>query len=124
LVWALSALDQHDEAIAASTDALAMSGRSPRILAELASIHSRRGQLDAVRGILAELEGRASKSLVEQTVLGSVHACLGEMAEARRLVAFGIEQHEIWWQFAKSAARAPFRADAEGAGMLRTYGFA
>jgi hypothetical protein len=42
-------------------------------------------------------------------VLGSVHACLGEMAEARRLVALGIEQHEIWWQFAKAPAWAPFR---------------
>ena len=51
-------------------------------------------------------------------MLGSVHACLGEMTEARRLVALGIEQHEIWWQFAKSAAWAPFRADAEGAAML------
>ena len=61
--------------------------------------------------------------LVEHTVLGSVHACLGEMTEARRLVALGIEQHEIWWQFAKSAAWAPFRADAEGAAMLGRYGF-
>ena len=89
-------------------------GRHPRILAELASIHSRRGELDAVRGILTELEDRATKSFVEHTALGSVHACLGEMAEARRLVALGIEQHEIWWQFAKAPAWAPFRADAEG----------
>jgi ATP/maltotriose-dependent transcriptional regulator MalT len=80
--------------------------------------------LDAVRGILAELEDRASTSYVELTVLGSVRACLGEMAEARRLVALGIEQHEIWWQFAKSAAWAPFRADAEGAAMLGKLGFA
>jgi tetratricopeptide (TPR) repeat protein len=124
LVWVLSALDRMDEAIAATTDALAMSGRHPRILAELASIHARRGELDAVRGILAELEDRASKSYVEHTVLGCVRACLGEMADARRLVALGIEQHEIWWQFAKSPAWAPFRADAEGAAMLGKYGFA
>jgi hypothetical protein len=79
----------------------------------VASIHARRGERDAVRAILTELEERAATSFVEQSVLGSVHACLGEMAEARRLVALGIEQHEIWWQFAKSAAWAPFRADAE-----------
>jgi hypothetical protein len=30
------------------------------------------------------------------TVLGSVHACLGEMTEVRRLVTRGIEQHEMW----------------------------
>jgi hypothetical protein len=124
MVWVLSALGRMDEAMGAATDALAMSGRHPRILAELASIHSRRGELDAVRGILAELEDRASTSYVELTVLGSVRACLGEMAEARRLVALGIEQHEIWWQFAKSPAWAPFHADAEGRTMLGTYGFA
>lgn len=67
---------------------------------------------------------RATKSFVEQSALGGVHACLGEMAEARRLVALGIVQHEMWWQFAKAAAWAPFLADAEGAAMLRTYGFA
>src|SRR5687768_753447 len=82
MVWVLSALGRNDEAIAATTDALAMSGRHPRVLAELAAIHARRGELDAVRGILAELEDRASKSYVEQTVLGSVRACLGEMTEA------------------------------------------
>ena len=123
LVWVLSALDRYDEAIAAAMDALAMSGRHPRILAELASIHARRGEPDAARGILAELEGRATKSFVEHTVVGSVHACLGEMAEARRLVALGIEQHEVWWQFAKSPAWTPFRADAEGLAMLRQHGF-
>ena len=80
--------------------------------------------VEPVRGILAELHERAAKGFVEHTVLGAVHACLGEMAEARRLVALGIEQHEMWWQFANSPAWAPFRADAEGAGMLRRYGFA
>jgi ATP/maltotriose-dependent transcriptional regulator MalT len=101
-----------------------MSGRSPRVLAELAAIHARRGDRDAARAILTELEQRATNSFVEHSVLGSIHACLGEMAEARRLVALGVEQHEIWWQFAKSAAWAPFRADAEGAAMLGKLGFA
>jgi serine/threonine-protein kinase len=124
LAWVLSSLDRSDEAIAAATDALAMSGRNPRVLAELASIHARRGERDAVRAILAELEQRAKASFVEHSVLGSIRACLGEMAEAKRLVAIGVEQHEIWWQFAKSAAWAPFRADAEGAAMLGKLGFA
>jgi tetratricopeptide (TPR) repeat protein len=124
LVWVLSLLGRDDEAIAAATDALAMSGRGPRVLAEVAAIHARRGNRDAARAILTELEQRATSSFVEHSVLGSIHACLGEMAESRRLVALGIEQHEIWWQFAKSAAWAPFRADAEGAAMLGKLGFA
>jgi len=57
-------------------------------------------------------------------VLASVHACLGEMPEARRLLALGIEQHEMWWQFSSSPAWAAFRADAEGKAMLARYGFA
>ena len=101
-----------------------MSGRHPPVLAELASIHARRGERDALCGILSELEERATKSFVEHSVLGSVHACLGETGEARRLVALGIEQHEVWWPFAISPAWAPFRADAEGAATLRRYGFA
>ena len=48
----------------------------------------------------------------------------GEMAEARRLVALGIEQHEVWRQFAKSPAWAAFRDDAQGTAMLGRYGFA
>jgi serine/threonine-protein kinase len=124
MVWVLSALGRDDEAIAAANDALAMSGRHPRILSELAAIRARRGERDAVRGILGELKERASKSFVEHTVLGAVYACLGEMPEARRHTALGIGQHEMWWQFAKSPAWAAFRADAEGTAMLRRYGFA
>jgi Flp pilus assembly protein TadD len=124
MVWVLSALRRDDQATSAANEALAMAGRHPRILSELAAIHARRGERNAVRGILAELTQRATTSFVEHTALGAVHACLGEMPEARRLVALGIEQHEMWWQFAKSPGWAPFRADAEGAAMLRRYGFA
>jgi len=45
-------------------------------------------------------------------------------SEARRLLALGIEQHEMWWQFSSSPAWAAFRADAEGKAMLARYGFA
>jgi len=124
MVWTLSALGRDDEAIAAANEALAMSGRSPRILSELAAIHARRGERGVVRGILDELRERASKGFVEHTVIGAVHACLGEMTEARRLTALGIEQHEMWWQFSNAPAWAAFRADAEGTAMLRKYGFA
>ena len=124
LLWVLSALGRDDEAIAAANDALAMSGRSPRVLSELAAIHWRRGEPDLVRGILIELTERATTGFVEQSVLGAVHACLGEMAEARRLVALGIEQHEMWWQFSNAPAWTAFRMDAEGLAMFRKTGFA
>jgi hypothetical protein len=56
-------------------------------------------------------------------VLGAVCASAGLLAEARALVARGIAEHEVFWQFAKSPAWAPFRADAEGAAMLHALAF-
>lgn len=123
LVWSLAVIGKDDEAIAAATEALLMSGRHPRILADVAAIHARRGDTRAALEILEELRGRAATGFVERSVLGSVAASSGLMAEARSLVARGIAEHEVFWQFAKSPAWAPFLADSEGAAMLHTLGF-
>ena len=101
-----------------------MSGRNPRILAEVAAMHARRREWDAAGRILAELRERAATGYIELSLLGSVHAALGHMDDARALVSRGIEEHEPWWQFSASPAWAAFRADAEGAAMLRRQGFA
>jgi Flp pilus assembly protein TadD len=123
LVWSLAALGKDDEAITAATEALLMSGRHPRILADVAAIHARRGATRAALEILDELRGRAATGFVERAVLGTVAASSGLMAEARTLVARAIAEHETFWHFAKSPAWAPFRADPEGAAMLHTIGF-
>jgi len=123
LVWTLAAIGKDDEAIAAATDALLMSGRHPRILADVAAIHARRGETGAALEIFEELRGRIAAGFVEHSVLGAVAASSGLMAEARALVARGIAEHEVFWQFAKSPAWAPFRADAQGAAMLHARSF-
>ena len=123
LVWTLAVIGKDDEAITAATEALLMSGRHPRILADVAAIHARRGETRAALEILEELRGRAAAGFVEHSVLGAVAASSGLMAEARALVARGIAEHEVFWQFAKSPAWAPFRADSEGAAMLHALGF-
>jgi len=122
-VWTLAVIGKDDEAITAATEALLMSGRHPRILADVAAIHARRGETRAALEILEELRGRAAAGFVEHSVLGAVAASSGLMAEARALVARGIAEHEVFWQFAKSPAWAPFRADSEGAAMLHALGF-
>jgi len=124
LVWTLSGVGRDEEALTAAQETLPMSGRSPRILAEMAAIHWRRGEENAVRTIVEELNSRATTGYVEWSVRGSAAAALGSIAEARTLVARGIAEHEVWWQFAKSPAWAPFRADPEGAAMLHAIGFA
>ncbi|HXF25035.1 MAG TPA: protein kinase [Gemmatimonadaceae bacterium] len=123
LVWTLAVIGKDDEAIAAATDALLMSGRHPRILADVAAIHARRGETRAALEILEELRSRSASGFVEHSVLGAVAASSGLMTEARALVARGIAEHEVFWQFAKSPAWAPFRADAEGAAMLHAHSF-
>jgi len=124
LVWTLAMLGRDEEALAAAEETLPMSGRNPRVLAEMAAIHARRGERAAAKRILAELEERAKSGYVELSVLGAVHATLGDMDEARALVARGIAEHEVGWQFASSPGWAAFRADPEGLAMLRKLDFA
>jgi tetratricopeptide (TPR) repeat protein len=122
LVWTLSMLGRDDEALAVAEETLPMSGRNPRLLAEMAAIHARREEPGAVQAILDELRARAENGYVESSVLGCVSAAAGEVAQARALVAHGIAEHEVSWQFSKSPAWAPFKSDPQGAAMLRGLG--
>jgi tetratricopeptide (TPR) repeat protein len=124
LVWMLSELRRDDEAMAVALETLPMSGRNPRILAEMIAIHVRRGETSAARAILDELRVRAGTGFVESSVLGAVSATMGFMEEARALVARGVAEHEPYWQWAKCPAWAAFRTDPEGAAMLRAIGYA
>jgi serine/threonine-protein kinase len=123
LVWMLSELRRDDEAMAVALETLPMSGRNPRILAEMVAIHVRRGETSAARAILDELRTRASTGFVESSVLGAVSATMGLMAEACTLVARGIAEREPYWQWAKCPAWASFRANPEGAAILRAVGY-
>jgi tetratricopeptide (TPR) repeat protein len=124
LVWTLSALRHDEEAMALAEETLPMSGRNPFILAELAAIRARRGEMAAVRAILDELRQRAESGYVEQSIIGAVCASAGEIEEARALVQRGMGAHENSWQFAQgSPAWASFKADAAGAEMVRAEGF-
>ena len=123
LVWILGAMGDGEGAIAAAQDALAMSGRNPRVLAELAAIYARRGEQDAVRKILDELTARAESGFIETSLIGCVTAAAGDLPKARALVARGSAQHEAYVAFARWAAWGPFRADSEGAAMLAAIGY-
>jgi len=123
LVWSLSDLGRDDEAMAIALETLPMSGRNPRILAEMAAIHARHGERSEAQAILDELRTRASTGFVESSLVGAVSASLGSVEHALALVARGIAEREPYWQFAKSPAWAPFCADPKGAAMLRPVGY-
>jgi serine/threonine-protein kinase len=123
LVWILSSLGRDDEALAAGRETLPMFGRNPRILTEMAAIYARRGEVNEATAILHELRERATTGFIEWSVIGAANAAVGNLSEARTMVARAITEHETYWQFAKSPAWAPFRADPEAAAMLRELGY-
>jgi len=89
----------------------------------MAAIHARRGEVNEATAILDELNERATTGFIEWSAIGAANAAVGHLSVARTLVARAIAEHETYWQFAKSPAWAPFRADPEGAAMLRELGY-
>ena len=121
-VWIQSASGRSADALAAAEPALRMSGRSPLILAEMAAIHARTGDLASAEAIHQELRSRAAAGYISGAVQGAVAASAGHLEEARSMVARGIEARDTYLLFWKSPAWDTFRADPEGLAMLRNAG--
>ncbi|MDB4889065.1 MAG: protein kinase, partial [Gemmatimonadetes bacterium] len=83
LVWALAAAGRNADAIAAAEPALLMSGRGPRILAEIAAAHSRMGNRDAAEQVFQEVTERARTTYIGWSEQGAIAASAGRMEEAR-----------------------------------------
>lgn len=122
LVLTLAACARHDEALVAAEPALMMSGRHPRILAEVAGVHAARGDRDAAESVYQEIRLRARTGYVGWSEQGVVAAAAGHLNEARTLVARGVEARETYLMFWKLTAWAPFRRDAEALKILRSTG--
>ncbi len=121
-IWTLAVLGRDDEAIAMAEETLGMSGRNPRVLAEVAAIHAKRQNVAGARAVLDELRERATGEFVERSTLAAVAASVGLASEARALLARGIADQETYWQFT-TPALAPLLADPESAAMLRAVHF-
>jgi hypothetical protein len=94
LVLTLAWSGRDEGAERAAAPALAMSGRHPRILAELAAFHAARGKASAANLIHRELCDRVRSGhigLAEQAV---VAASAGHLDEARRLVGEALAAHD------------------------------
>jgi serine/threonine-protein kinase len=122
LVLTLAGLARHDEALAAAEPALLMSGRNPRILAEVAAVHAARGDRDAAEAVHQEVQGRARTGYIGLAEQGAIAAAAGHLEEARRLVEKAVEARDLFLLFWKLAAWAPLRTDPEGLKLLRSTG--
>ena len=118
-VIALGGSQRYEEALAAAEPALAMSGRSPRILIEMAAVHAARGDRSAADLIYQELRTRAQASYIGHAELAAAAASAGRLDEARRLVAQAIELRDTGLTFWKLPSWAPLRADAASMALLR-----
>jgi len=119
LVLTLAALGRHAETLAAAEPALGMSGRNPRVLAEVAAVHAARGEGAAAEAVFQETHGRAQTSYIGWSEQGAIAASAGRLEEARALVRQGVEAREPFVLWSKLPSWAPFRADREGREILR-----
>jgi len=122
LIWTLSASGLYDDALREAEPALMMSGRAPRLLAEVAAIHTARGDAAAAEAVYQELRGRARTAYVGWSEQAVMAASAGHLEEARQLLAKGIEARDPYVPFWKLPAWASIRADEEGMRLLRSTG--
>ena len=122
LVLTLTAAGRFDEAVAAAEPALAMSGRNPRILTELAAICSARGDRAGAQAIYDELRTRAASSFIGQAEQAAVAASAGHLDEARELAVQAIAARDTYLVFWKLPAWAPFRSDPDAMALIRQAG--
>jgi TolB-like protein/Flp pilus assembly protein TadD len=120
MVLTLAGLARHDEALAAAEPALLMSGRNPRILAEVAAVHAARGDTEAAEAVYQEVRGRARTGYIGWAEQAAVAAAAGHLVEARALVQKAFEARDLYLMFWKLAAWAPLRGDPESLKILRS----
>jgi len=122
LVWTLSAAGRYAEALDACEPALLMSRRGSRVLAEIAAVHWRLGNVDAASQVYHEITDRARTTYVGWAEQGAIAAAAGQIDVARALVARGIEARDSYLAFETCPAWDPFKVDPEGSSMLLAAG--
>jgi serine/threonine-protein kinase len=120
LVLTLAWNSRDEDAERAAVPALAMSGRHPRVLAEVAAIHFSRRQTSAAEAIYLELRERACAQYVGLAEQAAVAASAAHLEEARSLIRGAIEARDPYLRFWKFPAWRAVWADAECSALLRT----
>jgi serine/threonine protein kinase/tetratricopeptide (TPR) repeat protein len=119
LVVTLAWIGRDEDARRAAGPALDMSGRHPRVLAELAAIAWARGEADAEL-ICQELRERAANGYVGLAEQAAVAASAGHGDDARQLLADAIAARDPYLRFHKFPAWRAVWADPACAALLRS----
>ena len=109
-------------ALAAAEPALTMSGRSVRVLCEMAASHARLGNRDAAESLHEEVVMRARTGYVGWSEQAAIAASAGHIAHARELLQRGIDARESYLSFESCPAWQPLRNDDEARRMLDAVG--
>jgi tetratricopeptide (TPR) repeat protein len=121
LVRALAALRRYDEALRAADVALAMSERSPTILAEVAAVHAQRGDPASADALYAEVRERARTRYIGWGVQGAIAASAGHRDEALALVRKAVGEREVYLRFWRFGCWSSFRSDPDGEALLEGF---
>lgn len=119
LVVTLAWGGRDQDALRAAEPALAMSGRHPRILAEVAAVYAARRDTAAAGAIHVELRDRVRFAHIGLAEQAAVAGSAGQMEEARRLVTEAIGAHDPYLRFWKFPAWRPAWTDPGCAALLR-----
>ena len=119
LVLTLAWMNRNEEALRAAEPALAMSGRHPRILAEIAAIHAATGHVTSAEAIHAELRDRSRFAHIGLAERAAVAASAGHLDEARQLVVEALDARDPYLRFWKFPAWRPAWNDPAFAAILR-----
>lgn len=108
-----------EDAKRAAGPALAMSGRHPRVLAELAAIYGKQGDRQGADAIYVELDERASTQYVGLAERATVAASAGHEDAARRLTTEALAARDPYLRFWKFPAFRALWADPGCATIMR-----
>jgi Flp pilus assembly protein TadD len=117
-VVALTWVNRDAEARHAIDEALAMSGRHPNILTELAALNAAGGDRDAAQAVFNELKTRGQTGYVCFAAQAAAAASAGHLDEARSLLRKAIDARDSYLHFCKFPAWRPAWQDARCAALL------
>jgi tetratricopeptide (TPR) repeat protein len=112
-----------EDAIPLLERALALTGRNPLILANMAIAHAKHGDMTQATACIDELMQRATRERVAPVYVGEALGWLGRLDEAFTYLARSVEDRDFWLvMLGVDPCADALRADPRLAGLMRLVG--
>ena len=95
----LSALDRHEEAIAAAEQCVASIGKASRTLGRLGSAYAEGGKVEQAEAVLREMEDVSTRRYISPYHVALVHCALGQTEAALDFLERAVELKDAWVLF-------------------------